>query len=164
MLKPLLSKLFFYSFAVNALILSCASEYSAEEVLLTIEGNLIDRIELVDEGSDADLVITIYYDLLPDDARANIEILRGRLERLQPDYEVAYLAADSAEMTEVRDQIDDQWAVIQVIHLYYFTAQVVDILNQAYISNFEGLLPEETGKPEKKNRTAKMLTRKQRCA
>ena len=148
MLKPLLSKLFFYSFAVYALILSCASVYSAEEVLLTIEGNLIDRIELVDEGSDADLVITIYYDLLPDDARANIEILRGRLERLQPDYEVAYLAADSAEMTEVRDQIDDQWAVIQVIHLYYFTAQVVDILNQAYISNFEGLLPEETGTPE----------------
>ena len=148
MLKPLLSKLFFYSFAVNALILSCASVYSAEEVLLTIEGNLIDRIELVDEGSDADLVITIYYDLLPDDARANIEILRGRLERLQPDYEVAYLAADSAEMTEVRDQIDDQWAVIQAILLYYFTAQVVDILNQAYISNFEGLLPEETGTPE----------------
>ena len=148
MLKPLLSKLFFYSFAVNALILSCASVYSAEEVLLTIEGNLIDRIELVDEGSDADLVITIYYDLLPDDARANIEILRGRLERLQPDYEVAYLAADSAEMTEVRDQIDDQRAVIQAIHLYYFTAQVVDILNQAYISNFEGLLPEETGTPE----------------
>ena len=148
MLKPLLSKLFFYSFAVNALILSCASVYSAEEVLLTIEGILIDRIELVDEGSDADIVITIYYDLLPDDARANIEILRGRLERLQPDYEVAYLAADSAEMTEVRDQIDDQWAVIQAIHLYYFTAQVVDILNQAYISNFEGLLPEETGTPE----------------
>ena len=148
MLKPLLSKLFFYSFAVNALILSCASVYSAEEVLLTIEGNLIDRIELVDEGSDADLVITIYYDLLPDDARANIEILRGRLERLQPDYEVAYLAADSAEMTEVRDQIDDQWAVIQAIHLYHFTARVVDILNQAYISNFEGLLPEETGTPE----------------
>ena len=59
MLKPLLSKLFFYSFAVNALILSCASVYSAEEVLLTIEGNLIDRIELVDEGSDADLVITL---------------------------------------------------------------------------------------------------------
>lgn len=148
MLKPLLLKLFFYSFIVNALILSSASVYSAEEVLLIIEGDLIDRIELIDEDSDADLVITVYYDLLPDDARANIEILRGRLERLQPDYEVAYLAADSAEMAEVRDQIDDQWAVIQAIHLYYFTARVVDILNQAYISNFEGLLPEETGTPE----------------
>ena len=148
MLKPLLLKLFFYSFIVNALILSSASVFSAEEVLLIIEGDLIDRIELIDEDSDADLVITVYYDLLPDDARANIEILRGRLERLQPDYEVAYLAADSAEMTEVRDQIDDQWAVIQAIHLYYFTARVVDILNQAYISNFEGLLPEETGTPE----------------
>ena len=148
MLKPLLLKLFFYSFIVNAHIFSSASVYSAEEVLLIIEGDLIDRIELIDEDSDADLVITVYYDLLPDDARANIEILRGRLERLQPDYEVAYLAADSAEMTEVRDQIDDQWAVIHAIHLYYFTAQVVDILNQAYISNFEGLLPEETGTPE----------------
>ncbi|MFL2856458.1 MAG: hypothetical protein ACJZ8E_08740 [Pseudohongiellaceae bacterium] len=148
MLKPLLLKLFFYSFIVNALILSSASVYSAEEVLLIIEGDLIDRIELIDEDSDADLVITVYYDLLPDDARANIEILRERLERLQPDYEVAYLAADSAEMAEVRDQIDDQWAVIQAIHLYYFTARVVDILNQAYISNFEGLLPEETGTPE----------------
>ncbi len=130
-------------------MLSCPGVYSAEEeVLLTIEGNLIDRIELVDGDSDADLVITIYYDLLPNDARADIEILRGRLERLQPDYEVAYLAADSAEMAEVRDQIDEEWAVIQAIHLYYFTAQVVDILNQAYISNFDGLLPEETITPE----------------
>ena len=149
MLKSVLLKLFFYSFTVNTFMLSCAGVYSAEvEVLLTIEGNLIDRIELVDEDSDADLVITIYYDLLPNDARADIEILRGRLERLQPDYEVAYLAADSAEMAEVRDQIDEQWAVIQAIHLYYFTAQVVDILNQAYISNFDGLLPEETITPE----------------
>ena len=149
MLKSLLLKLFFYSFTVNAIVLSCAGVYSAEEeVLLTIEGNLIERIELVDEDSDAELVITIYYDLLPNDARADIEILRGRLERLQPDYEVAYLAADSAEMAEVRDRIDEQWAVIQAIHLYYFTAQVVDILNQAYISNFDGLLPEETITPE----------------
>lgn len=123
--------------------------FSAEEELfLTIEGNLIDRADLLDEDSSADLVISTYYELLPRDANEDISTRRDRLERLQPDYEVAYLAADSAEMAEIREKIDEQWAVIQSIHRYFFTTQVVEILNQAYIENFDGLLPEENENPE----------------
>ena len=120
------------------------SAMAAEEelTLLTIEGNLIDRLELLGENSSASLVITTYYNLLPEQAQSDIGVRRARLERLQPDYDVAYLAADSAEMAEVREKIDEQWIVIQSIHEYFFTRQVVEILNQAYIENFKGLLPE----------------------
>lgn len=130
--------------AVLLCTLSCTALMAAEEVLLTIDGNLIERIELLDQESDADAIITSYYDLLPADTKTDIEVRRRRLQRLQPDYEVAFLAADSAEMAEVREDIDEQWAIIQSIHRYYFTSQVVEILNQAYIKNFDGLLPEES--------------------
>ena len=120
------------------------SAIAAEEeiTLLTIEGNLIDRLELLDENSSASLIISTYYNLLPEQAQSDIGVRRTRLERLQPDYDVAYLAADSAEMAEVREKIDEQWTFIQSVHEYFFTRQVVEILNQAYIENFNGLLPE----------------------
>jgi len=130
-------------FSISTCFIPAAVFAADNDVLLTIEGNLIERVDLLDENSSADVVISTYYDLLPQDAQADIGIRRNRLERLQPDYEVAYLAADSAEMAEIREKIDEQWAVIQSIHRYFFTAQVVETLNQAYIENFDGLLPEE---------------------
>ncbi len=142
--QSLLSHYKSYLFAALVCATSCTNLNAAEEVLLTIEADLIERIDLLDQDSDADLIITSYYELLPEEAKADIEIRRRRLERLQPDYEVAYLAADSAEMAEVREDIDEQWLVIQSIHQYFFTTQVVEILNQVYIQNFDGLLPEET--------------------
>lgn len=132
------------SFLLSSILLN-----AAEEVLLTIDSDLIDRVELLDADSDSDLVISTYYELLPDDAREDIEDRRTRLERLQPDYNVAYLAADSAEMAEVREDMDAQWLIIQSIHRYFFTTQVVEILNQAYIQNFGGLLPEESAGQER---------------
>jgi hypothetical protein len=124
-------------------ILPFSAIAAEEEIkLLTIEGNLIDRLELLDENSSASLVISTYYNLLPEQAQSDIGVRRTRLERLQPDYNVAYLAADSAEMAEVREKIDEQWTVIQSIHEYFFTRKVVETLNQAYIENFDGLLPE----------------------
>ena len=126
------------AFRIGIYLLFCSSFLlAAEEVLLTIDGNLIDRVEYLDANSDADQIINTYYEFLPEDAQADIDIRRTRLERLQPDYEVAYLAADSAEMAEVREDIDEKWFVIQSIHRYFFTARVVEILNQAYIRNFD---------------------------
>lgn len=132
-----------YFFTGLFLLLNSLSLCAAEEVLLTIGGNLIDRVEILDANPNPDLIISAYYDLLPEETKADIEFFRSRLEQLQPDYKVAFLAADSAEMAEVREDIDEQWTGIQSIHRYFFSIQVVEILNQAYIKNFEGLLPEE---------------------
>jgi len=139
--KRLLTRVQFF---VLALILgNPINAVAAEETtLLTIQGNLIERLELLAENSSATMIISNYYNLLPDQARNDIESRRTRLEQLQPNYDVAYLAADSAEMAEVREKIDEQWTIIHSIHEHFFTSQVVEILNQAYIENFNGLLPE----------------------
>ena len=54
-----------------------------ETTLLTIQGNLIERLELLAENSSATLIISNYYNLLPDQARNDIEVRRTRLEQLQ---------------------------------------------------------------------------------
>ena len=113
-------------------------------MLLKIEGDLIDEIEITNSNTDANLTISSYYELLPSEIKTEIADYRSKLDRLQPDYEVAFLAADSAEMAEVREEIDGHWLVIQTIHNHFFTAQVVEILNRAYIKSFDGLLPEES--------------------
>ena len=59
-----------------------------------------------------------------------------------PDYEVAYLAADSAEKSEVRSEIDSKWTRILVLHSEFFSAEVMIILNTAYVAKFGDLLPE----------------------
>lgn len=142
---PLSSSILFSLLLALILTPSFSQVFAAEDdVLLTIEGNLIDRIVFQDSAASADVVISSYYQLLPLDAQADIGVRRSRLERLQPDYEVAFLAADSAEMAEIREKIDEQWVVIRSLHRYFFTSTVVDILNQAYIDNFDGLLPEES--------------------
>ena len=95
-------------FFVLALILgNLINAVAAEETtLLTIQGNLIKRLELLAENSSATMIISNYYNLLPDQARNDIEVRRTRLEQLQPNYDVAYLAADSDEMAEVREKIE----------------------------------------------------------
>ncbi|MBM89465.1 MAG: hypothetical protein CMQ41_15005 [Gammaproteobacteria bacterium] len=133
-----------FFFITIFLVLSFWPLYAAEEVLLKIEGDLIDEIEITNSNTDANLTISSYYELLPSEIKTEIADYRSKLDRLQPDYEVAFLAADSAEMAEVREEIDGHWLVIQTIHNHFFTAQVVEILNRAYIKSFDGLLPEES--------------------
>ena len=116
----------------------------AEKNLLTIEGNLIDRVELIDKNSHPDIVISTYYNLLSDFVKKDLAARRVILENVLPNYEVAYLAADSAEMAEVRDKINIEWAKILAIHMQFFNIQVVEILNNAYIKKFKGLLPENS--------------------
>ncbi len=114
------------------------SSHAAEEelVILTIEGDLIGKIETLDNEEDYSQIISNYYLLLPTEVQAQIETLHFQLSALIPDYEVAYLAADSAELSEVMDEIDVLWNSIRMLHTQYFTAEVVELLNQALSSVF----------------------------
>jgi len=126
------------------LILCARCLYAAdnEVIFLTIEGNLLERVELISEDSDPETIIASYYDLLPVPVSQEIKNRQQDLEKLLPDYEVAYLAADSAEMAEVRSEIDSKWARILVLHSEFFSAEVMLILNTAYVAKFGDLLPE----------------------
>ena len=136
-----------YPFATHiffCLILFARSLVAAENEapLLTIEGNLFERIELLSEESEPSTIIKSYYRLLPDSANQEITERQNELEKLLPNYEVAYLAADSAEMAEVRTLMDARWAKIRFLHSQFFNTEVVSILNTAYVAMFGNLLPE----------------------
>ena len=120
----------------------CLYAADNEVIFLTIEGNLLERIERISEDSDPETIIASYYDLLPVPVSREIKNRQQDLEKLLPDYEVAYLAADSAEMAEARSEINAKWARILVLHSEFFNAEVMRILNTAYVAKFGDLLPE----------------------
>ena len=126
------------------LFLFAACLYAAdnEVIFLTIGGHLLERVELISEDSEPETIIASYYDLLPVPVGQEIKNRQLDLEKLLPDYKVAYLAADSAEMVEVRSKIDSYWATILVLHSEFFSTEVMRILNTAYVAKFGDLLPE----------------------
>lgn len=117
-----------------AVSLAAAPVLAAEDTLtlLTIEGNLIGKMDSLENEEDANTVISAYYEQLPPAVLTEIELLRRQLEKLVPDYDVAFTAADSAEITEVKSDINVSWSAIRAIHAHEFTQEVVDILNEAY--------------------------------
>ena len=127
---------------VLCLFARCLYAADSEVIFLTIVGNLLERIELNSEDSDPETIIASYYNLLPISANQELTNRKQDLEKLLPDYEVAYLAADSAEMAEVRSEMDLKWAKILVLHFEFFNAEVMRILNTAYVAKFGDLLPE----------------------
>lgn len=120
------------AFCLASLCSLSATATDEELILLTIEGHLIGKLESLDEANDAALIINAYYDFLPEAVHTEIEALRLQLSELIPDYEVAFTAADSAELVNVMDDFDVRWTVIRTIHAQNFTLEVVEILNKAY--------------------------------
>jgi hypothetical protein len=113
--------------------LSMAASSAEEEFsLLIFEANLIAEIE----GQQADLsperIISSYYSLLDEDAAARVNLHRRELKSLNPRYEVAYKAADSAELAELMDEISFHWGAIKSIHSKYFIRSVQLLLSTAY--------------------------------
>jgi hypothetical protein len=124
--------------AAIVLSLSLLAAYGAENdiQLLTIEGNLIRLSETFDstivDRQDAVRLVHEYHRLLPEDLRTDVESLHQQILKLLPDFEVAYAAADSAEITHVMSEIDSRWASIQGVHRQTYTLAVVSLLNEAY--------------------------------
>ena len=124
--------------AAIVLSLSLLDAYGEENdiQLLTIEGNLIRLSETFDstivDRQDAVRLVHEYHRLLPEDLRTDVESLHQQILKLLPDFEVAYAAADSAEITHVMSEIDSRWASIQGVHRQTYTLAVVSLLNEAY--------------------------------
>jgi len=125
--------------AAIVLSLSLLAAYGAENdiQLLIIEGNLIGLSETFDstpaDRQDAARLVHEYHRLLPEGLRTDVESLHQQILKLLPDFEVAYAAADSAEITHVMSEIDSRWASIQEVHRQTYTLAVVGLLHEAYL-------------------------------
>lgn len=122
--------------------LTAASAISAqstddEPVLLTITGNLIGKLDTIASDTEADLVISSYYDLLDEELRLELNRLRASLDRRSEDYVVAFRAADTAEVNQIVDELSFFWASIRTSHANEFTDEVIVQLNVAYGQLYE---------------------------
>lgn len=108
--------------------------FSAEEEfrLLLLESNLIAEIEIQQADDNPEKIINSYYGLLDKDAQSRINFHRTELISLSPRYEVAYEAADSAELAELMDKISFHWGTIKNLHAQYFVRDVQVLLSTAY--------------------------------
>lgn len=127
------------AFCLASLLFGSAFAADEELTLLSIAGDLIGKVESLDSDANPERIIDTYYALLLDAQRLHVESLHRQLIKLMPDYEVAFTAADSAEITEVKSDIDALWAEIRTVHAHYFAPEVVELLNAAYDSAFSPL-------------------------
>ena len=124
-----------------SLPLLSATVHTAEpETLLRIEGDRIGRIAALPDDTDPVILISRYYELLPEPLQIQVANLRADLVDLVPLYEVAYDAADSAEITELRSDIYNVWARIRTIHARQFTGEIAELLDRAYRSLYAPIL------------------------
>jgi len=116
--------------------LSNAQDAEDELVLLKIDGDRIGPIENLDDRIDnaqqATGLINAYHLLLAAKARAKVESLHGEILTFLPGFEVAYKAADSAEIDHLMSEIDLRLAAIQDVHAQKYTQDVISLLNEAY--------------------------------
>ena len=136
------------SMGMAGLYSDSASAAEEELTLLTIQGDLVGKIESLVGSNDPELIIRSYYDLLPEELQAEVAILRLRLSALVPDYQVAFAAADRAELVDVMDEFDVHLTQIRSIHAQEFTLEVVEILNNAYAEAYSMIGPEQSRQPE----------------
>lgn len=110
------------------------ASYGAEEelTLLTITGDLIGKLESLNEDANPGTIINSYYELLDQQTGEQLLSLRRRMDRRLEDYQVAYTAADTAEINETLDDLSFYWASIRTLHASEFTEEVIGQLAEAY--------------------------------
>lgn len=99
---------------------------------MLVEGHLIGKIDTIELGDNPEFFINSYYVLLAADPLEKAQSHRQELIDLLPRYNVAFSAADSAELSELIDEINFHWAAIKSIHAQHFSSEVKNLLNQAY--------------------------------
>lgn len=108
--------------------------FAAEEefTILLFEDNLIGEIELMRLGEDPEKFIDSYYALLEKDTLEKALSHRQELIDLMPRYNIAFSAADSAELAELMDEISFHWGAIKSVHDRHFSKVVKTLLDEAY--------------------------------
>jgi len=107
-----------------------------EFVILTIDGNLIGPIEpigdRINSAQEATRLISAYHQLLTPAVQIEVASLHEQILEFIPGFEVAYIAADSAEFSHLMSEIDLRLAAIQYVHAQKYTQDVVGLLAEAY--------------------------------
>lgn len=125
---------------VRALLVSITSAtslsftlHAAEDVqLLTITGNLIDVLPSQPAEIRPTELIDQYYAELNPQAQNEIAELRDSLVALIPDYNIAFAAADTAEVNSVLSEVAYRWAVLRTFHAEHYTQEACAELERAY--------------------------------
>ena len=119
-------------------LVSVSSTFAAEEeILLLFSG---DRIGLLtNDGTEpgAEDLIGRYYALLAAPAQEKLATLQMQLANRMEDYEVAFAAADTAEVNEIYADLSGYWAEIQLIHYQEYTGAAMSELQNAYAALYE---------------------------
>ena len=114
-------------------LLSVSNLFAAEEEVLLLLSD--DRIGL--QASDetepsTEGLIKRYYELLSAPTQKRLAALQMHLANRMKDYEVAFAAADTAEVNEIYADLSRYWAEIQLIHYQEYTSAAMDELQTAY--------------------------------
>ena len=118
-------------FSVCLVLASSAAKPAEEAPILRITGNLIGSQPVIDAQPPRSLIAD-YYSLLPEDLQSQATDFQQQLAELLPDYQVAYAAADTAELNGVMAKAGFVWASIRTLHARQFTAEAATSLSRAY--------------------------------
>lgn len=110
----------------------------AEEspTLLTLDSTLLGASVSLQGDETSAQIQQLYYDLLAPELYQQIMVFRERLIALVPDYVVAFTAADSAEVTQVKSYINTVWAEIRTLHAQNFMPDAAHVLDTSYNNIF----------------------------
>lgn len=103
-----------------------------EEVLLFLSDDRIDLLASDGNESGAEDMIRRYYGLLAAPTQERLAALQMQLANRMEDYEVAFAAADTAEVNEIYADLSRYWAEIQLIHYQEYTSAAMGELQTAY--------------------------------
>lgn len=119
-------------------LISVSNLFAAEEeVLLRLSD---DRIGLqASDGTEpsTEVLINRYYELLAEPTQKRLTVLQMQLANRMEDYEVAFAAADTAEVNEIYADLSRYWAEIQLIHYQEYTSGAFGELQNAYAALYE---------------------------
>ena len=119
-------------------LVSVSSTFAAEEeVLLLFSGDR--KGILTSDGTEpgAEDLIRRYYALLAAPAQEKLAILQKQLANRMENYEVAFAAADTAEVNEIYADLSRYWAEIQLIHYQEYTDAAMGELQNAYAALYD---------------------------
>ncbi|MEC8356085.1 MAG: hypothetical protein VXZ91_01540 [Pseudomonadota bacterium] len=103
-----------------------------EEVLLLLRDDRIGLQASEDTEPSTEGLIKRYYELLAVPTQKRLTALQMQLANRMEDYEVAFAAADTAELNEIYADLSRYWAEIQLIHYQEYTSAAMGELQTAY--------------------------------
>lgn len=109
---------------------------AAEETVLLITGDRIPVLSPVDDSLPPGQRIDRYYVLLDDSLAAEATATLADLAGLVKNFDVAFAAADTAEVNNVISDIARRWAMLRTLHARYFSPAAIAELEGAYRALF----------------------------